>query len=93
MALTDQLAALAPYAQQLLYNQEAQDAIRRAPDATRDAYGRALGKSASQAVQDQRLRRRLQQAARAMSDAWSAIVEPAPRRKRGRRLGWPLWWW
>ena len=87
MALTDRAAALAPYAQQLLYNQEVQDAIGRASGATREAYRRARGKRASEALQDKKRRRRLQIAAAAAGEVWSAIGEPAPRPKarwRGR---------
>ncbi len=85
MGLSQRASAVAPYAQQLLYNQEAQEAIRRAANAARDAYGRARGKGPRQAVSDKKLRRRLQQAVGSAREAWSAVEEP-PRRKRGRRL-------
>ncbi len=85
MAMSDRTAAVAPYAQQLLYDQEVQDAIRRAAGATRDAYARSRGKSAREAARDKKLRRRLQQALEAAWEIWSALGEP-PRRKPRRRL-------
>ena len=88
MALSDRAAVLAPYVQRLLYDREAQDAVRRAVAATRDAYGRARSKSARQALEDRKLRRRLQQAVRAVAEFWCVIAEPSPRRHRrwGRGL-------
>jgi hypothetical protein len=85
MAMSDRTAAVAPYAQQLLYDQEVQAAIHRAAGATRDAYARSRGKSASEAARDKKLRRRLQQAVEAAWEVWSALGEP-PRRKPRRRL-------
>jgi hypothetical protein len=86
MALSDRAAAVGPYLQQLLYDQEVQDAARRAAAGTRDAYRRARGKSARQALEDKKLRRRLQQAVGAVGELWSGIGEPPPRRKpRWRR--------
>ncbi len=82
MGLSDRASTVV---QQLLYNQEAQEAIGRAGSATRDVYARARGKTPQEAVSDKKLRRRLQQALGAAREAWSAIDEP-PRRHRGRRL-------
>ncbi len=82
MALSDRAAVLTPYVQRLLYDREAQDAVRRAVAATRDAYGRARGKSPRQAVEDKKLRRRLQQAVGAVVEFWCVIAEPSPRRNR-----------
>lgn len=86
MALSDRAAVVAPYAQQLLYDREVQDAVRRAVGATRDAYARGRGKGAREAAKDKKLRRRLQQAVGATWEAWAAIAEP-PRRTSRRRLG------
>ncbi len=85
MGLSERASAVAPYAQQLLYNEEAQEAIGRASSAARDVYARARGKGPQEAVSDKKLRRRLAQAVGAAREAWSAIDEP-PRRQRGRRL-------
>jgi hypothetical protein len=86
MALSDQAAALTPYLRQLLYDQEVQDAARRAAGATRGAYGRARGKGSRRALRDKKLRRQLQEALHAAWDLWYAISEPGPRRKpRWRR--------
>jgi hypothetical protein len=85
MALSDRAAALAPYAEQLLYNDDVQGALRRAVGAARDAYGRVHGKSAADAADDKKLQRRLQEALAAAGEVWSALSEPAPRRKSG---GW-----
>ena len=88
MTLSDRAAAAAPYVQQLLYNQEVEETLRRAAGATQDAYGRAGGKSARQALGDKKLRRRLQQAVQAVGELWAEIGEPPPMRKPrwGRRL-------
>lgn len=87
MALSDRAAAGAPYAQQLLYDKEVQAALRRAVSATRGAYARGRGKSARQAAADKKLRRKVQQALAAVGELWSAIGEPAPRRKSRWRGG------
>jgi len=84
MAITDKAAALAPFAEQLFYDIDVQDSLRRAVAATRDAYGRARGKSARQAAQDKKLQRLLGEALQAAGEVWSALSEPAPRRKSGR---------
>ncbi len=81
MTLSDRAAAAAPYAQQLLSDREVQDALRRVVGATRGAYARGRGRSASQAVEDKKLRRQLQQALGAAYELWSALGAPAPRRK------------
>jgi len=88
MALSDRAAVPAPYLGRLLYDEEAQDAVRRVVAGTRDAYGRARGKSARRALEDKKLRRRLQQAVRAVVEFWCVIAEPSPRRNRrwGRGL-------
>jgi CubicO group peptidase (beta-lactamase class C family) len=81
MAVSERAAALAPYMQRLLDDQKVQGALRRAAGATRGVYGRARGKSARQAAKDRKLRSRLRQAVGAALEAWSAIDQPAPRRK------------
>lgn len=89
MSVSDRAAALAPYAQQLVYNRDVQDAIQRAAAAGRDTYQRARGKSPAKAVKDKRLRRRLQQTAQASRDVWIAVAESEDKRRRprwGRRL-------
>lgn len=85
MAVSDRAAALAPYLQQLLDDREVQGALRRAAGATRGVVDRARGKSAREAVQDRKLRRRVRQAVAAALEAWSAI-DPPPKRK----TSWPL---
>ncbi len=79
MALRDRAAAGAPYAQQLLYDPQLQDAIRRAAGSTRDAYARARGKRTREAINDKKLWRRIQQAVAAAWEAWSAVAEPPPK--------------
>jgi hypothetical protein len=81
MALSDRAVVLTPYVRQLLCDQDAQDAARRAVGATRRAYRRARSKDSRQALADKKLRRQLQEAVQASSDLWSAISEPPPRRK------------
>lgn len=88
MALSDRAAVLSPYVQRLLYDQEAQDAVWRVVAGTRDTYGRARSKSARRALEDKKLRRRLQRAVRAVVEFWCVLAEPSPRRNRrwGRGL-------
>jgi hypothetical protein len=81
LALSGRAGAAAPYLQQLLYDQEVQDALREAVGATRDAYARGREKSARQVVNDKKLRRQFQQALAAAGELWSALAEPAPRHK------------
>lgn len=85
MALSDRAAAAAPYAQQLLYDRDVQDALRRAFAATRDVYARGRGRSAGQAANDKKLRRQLQQAGTAVGELWSVLGGPRPRRKSRSR--------
>lgn len=84
MTLSDRAAAVAPYAQRLLYDEEVQDAARRTLGATRDAYARARGKGAREAANDKKLRRRLSQAVEAAWEVWTAVGEPPPRKSRRR---------
>ena len=86
MEMSDQAKALAPYVQQLLYDEQVRDAARRALEASRDSYERARGRSAREAVSDKKLRRRLQQAIGATGEFWAALAEPRRPRKSRR---WP----
>ena len=83
MRVSDRAAAVAPYAQQLLYDPQVQDAIRRAAGSTRASYARARGKDAREAVNDKKLWLRIQQAVAAAWEAWSGIANP-PRKPRRR---------
>lgn len=88
MAVSDRAAVPAPYLGRLLYDEEAQDAVRRVVAGTRDAYGRVRGKSARRALEDKKFRHRLQQAVRAVVEFWCVIAESSPWRNRrwGRGL-------
>lgn len=68
MAVSDRAAAIVPYAQQLLENNDVRDPARQAADATRAAYQRARGRDAREAVQDRKLRRRVTAAVAAMEE-------------------------
>jgi hypothetical protein len=83
--VNDRAAAAAPYVERLLYDPEVQAALRRAAAAGRETYERARGRSPGKLVQDQRLRRRAQQAATATWEVWTALTTPPPRRPRWRR--------
>ena len=83
MALSDRAAAVAPYAQQLLFDKEVQGRLRQAANSTRDAYARGRGKSARQAANDKRLLHQIQQALAAVGELWSAVGAPEPPRKPG----------
>ncbi len=79
--MSDRAAAVAPYLRQLPYDQEVQGAARRAAAGTRDAYRWVRGKGARQALEDKKLRGRLQQAVVAMGELWSELGESPPKRK------------
>jgi hypothetical protein len=88
-SLNDRAAALAPYAEQLLNNRDVHNAIQRAANAGRDSYQRARGTSPRKAVTDKRLQRRVQDAAQASYEAWTAVAEagkPKRRARWGRRV-------
>lgn len=84
MGLTDRAAALGPYAQQLLENQDVQAKARRAADATQAAYRRARGQDARAAVKDRKLRRRVTAAVAAVGELFGAVSDSAPERKSRR---------
>ena len=88
MTVNERLSAIAPYARQLLDDEEVHEAARRALDASREPYQRARGKNARQAVSDKKLRRRLHAALAASAELWAAMTAPQPRRERrfGRKL-------
>lgn len=91
MAVTDRVA---PYAEQLSDNQDAQASIERAVTRARQAYGAFNGKeTAKRALRDKRVRRRATQSAAAARDAVVSVVRgrveeeaKAQRRRRARRL-------
>ena len=68
MAVSDRAAAIGPYAQQLLDNNDVRATARQAADATRAAYQRARGQNARKAVQDRKLRRRVTAAVAAVGE-------------------------
>ncbi len=81
MALSDRAAAVGPYAQQLLTNQDVQAKARQAADSTRAAYRRARGQDVREAVQDRKLRRRVTAAVAATGKLFGAVSESAPEQK------------
>lgn len=81
MALSDRAAAIAPYAQQLLENNDVRDTARQAADAARTAYQRARGQDARKAVQDRKLRRRVTAAVAAVGEFAAALSKARPRQK------------
>jgi hypothetical protein len=82
MTVSDRLTAVAPYARQLLDDEEVREAARRALDASRESYQRARGKNARQAVTDKKLRQRLHAALGASAEFWAEMTAPQPRRER-----------
>ena len=86
MAITDQAARVAPYVEQVLEDDHVRKNLRRAVDASREAYGRARGKEASKALKDRRLQRRVQEAMDAAGEVVRAIARGPQRRKRARRV-------
>ena len=81
MAVSDRLAAIRPYAQQLLDNNEVRATARQAADATRAAYQRARGQDAREAVKDRKLRRRVTAAVAAVGEFLGAVSESSPEQK------------
>lgn len=81
MAVSDRLAAMGPYAQQLLDNNEVRATARQAADATRAAYQRARGQDARKAVKDRKLRRRVTAAVAAVGEFLGAVSESSPKQK------------
>jgi hypothetical protein len=77
MVLSDRAAAIVPYAQQLLKNND----VREAANATRAAYQRACGQDARKAVQDRKLRRRVTAAVAAAGEFAGAVSNAAPTQK------------
>jgi hypothetical protein len=82
MTVSERLTAVAPYARQLLDDEEVREAARRALDASRESFQRARGKNARRAVTDKKLRRRLHAVLGASAEFWAAMTAPQPRRKR-----------
>ncbi len=80
-----QAASIAPYARQLLDDDDVRSAARQAAQATGAAYRRARGQDVSDAVKDETLRRRIGQATQSMGKLWIASTEPPPKPKR--RIG------
>jgi hypothetical protein len=87
MALMERATAIAPYAQQLLYNSDVQASARQAAQATRAAYRRARGKEAEEIIRDKKFRRRTSEAAAAISGLWKEVEESTPKQKS--RWRWP----
>jgi len=81
VAVSDRARAVVPYVEQLLYDQELQEAIGRAGAAARETYLRSRAKSARQAAKDKKLRRRFEEAAAATWDVWTAIAAPRARQR------------
>lgn len=87
MDLNDRAAAFAPYAQQLVDNQDVQAKARQAASSIRGAYERARGQDARKAVEDRKLRRRVTAAVTAVGELLGAASKTAPKRKPR----WPRW--
>lgn len=81
MAVSDRMAAIGPYAQQLLDNNDVRATARQAADATRAAYQRARGQNARKAVKDRKLRRRVTAAVAAVGEFLGAVSESSPEQK------------
>jgi hypothetical protein len=81
MVLSDRTAAIVPYAQQLLENNDVRDTARQATDATRAAYQRARGQDARKAVQDRRLRRHVIVAVATVGKFVGAVSKAPPKQK------------
>lgn len=85
LSVSDRAAAMAPYLQPLLDDREVHAAVRRLAETGRKTYERARGERPGKALKDKRLRRRVQEAAIATWQVWTAIDAAQTRRRR------PLW--
>jgi hypothetical protein len=87
LSVGNRAAAMAPHLQSLLDDREVQAAIRRLAAAGRKTYERARGQRPTKALNDKRLRRRVQEAAIATWQVWTALdaAQTRPRRPRWRR--------
>lgn len=85
MAVSERIAAVGPYAQQLLDNNDVRDTARQAAGATRAAYQRARGQDARKAAQDRKLRRRVTAAVAAVGEFVGAMSKAPPK----QRSPWP----
>ncbi len=85
MAVTDQVARVAPYVEQLLDDDKVRAHLRRAANASRQAYLRARGKEASKTLKDRKVQRRVQEAMQAAGDAVNRLARAPQKRKRARR--------
>jgi hypothetical protein len=77
-----------PYVQRLIADEQLRDNIRTAYEAGRSAYGRMNnGKAPTRALmEDKKLQKELRNAARALSDAGTALRE-SPKKRRSGGLG------
>jgi ferric-dicitrate binding protein FerR (iron transport regulator) len=84
-----QAARSNPYVQRLIADEQLRENIRTAYEAGRSAYGRMNnGKAPTRALmEDKKLHKELRNAARALSDAGTALRESPKRRRRGGGLG------
>jgi hypothetical protein len=87
MARDDTGARVAQYVQQLLDNRYAQENLSDGLEAARSAYRRAT-KRRVEPTRDEKLRRKVQEAARSLGEAASAIRtgRSKPRPRWGRRM-------
>lgn len=86
MSVADRAAALGPYAQHLLDNQDVQANLERALAASRDAYGRARDKKRkADAVQDRQIQRRVLEAAQAAREVLLTLGAEHEKQQRNRR--------
>lgn len=86
MAVPDQAARVAPYVEQLLDDDQVRKQIRRAANATRQAFLRARGKKgASKTLKDRKVQRRVQEAMQAAGEAVNQLGRAPQKRKRSRR--------
>src|ERR1700720_4342203 len=78
-----------PYVQRLIADEQLRENIRSAYEAGRSAYGRMNnGKAPTRALmEDKKLQKELRNAARALSDAGSALREAPKKRKRSGGIG------
>jgi hypothetical protein len=78
MTASDQLSRITPYVGRLLEDEYVQEQIGQAINGLRNSSRRVKGQNASEALQDRRLRRQLQDAIGSFTAASRALTQPPP---------------
>jgi hypothetical protein len=84
MTATGQLSRITPYLARLLNDEYVQEQVGQALTELRRSSRRAKGRSASEALNDTKLRTQVSEAITSLGNARRALVKPPPKRRRLR---------